>query len=117
MMTQQKSRSRGGSKPIIPIHSGVVSGTIKVRIISIIIRLMARLRFLKSFSVILLRWDKLKRYHLFKEWYRHLRQEGVRKYGENQDYLPLYARYNVMNCAIWAFYNSGTHYIDGSYKR
>ena len=31
MMTQQKSRSRGVSKPIIPIHSGVVSGTIKVR--------------------------------------------------------------------------------------
>ena len=117
MMTQQKSRSRGVSKPIIPIHTGVVSGTIKVRMISIIIQPMVPPKSSKSFSVILLRWDKLKRYHLFKEWYRHLRQEGVRKYGENQDYLPLYVRYNVMNCAIWAFYNSGTHYIDGSYRK
>ena len=34
----------------------------------------------------------------FKAWFKHLKQEG-----------------NNMNCCIWAFHNSGTHFTDGTY--
>ena len=34
----------------------------------------------------------------------------------NQSDVALHSRYNIINCAIWAFYNSGTHEIDGSYR-
>lgn len=58
----------------------------------------------------------LERYRLFKAWYHHLRKEGIRLYGKNQSDVALHSRYNIINCAIWAFYNSGTHEIDGSYR-
>ena len=43
-----------------------------------------------------------KRVILFKQWYKQLRQN------------PNYAWYN---CIAWAIYNSGTHELDGSYKK
>ena len=48
-----------------------------------------------------------KRYNNFKLWYVHLRAEGVRLYG--------YPRYSRWKCFQWAFSNSGTHNLDGSY--
>ena len=43
-----------------------------------------------------------KRVILFKQWYKQLRQN------------PNYAWYN---CIAWAIYNSGTHELDGSYRK
>jgi len=57
-----------------------------------------------------------KRVILFKQWYTHLRQEGIRMYGEDQTRLPYYARYSKFNCFKWAISNSGTHNIDGNYR-
>lgn len=36
-------------------------------------------------------------------------------YGEDQSDLDWYGKYNNMNCCIWAFHNSGTHFTDGTY--
>ncbi len=58
-----------------------------------------------------------KRVILYKQWYKQLRQEGIRMYGEDQSHLAWYAKYNWINCAIWAFYNSGTHETNGSYRK
>jgi len=38
-------------------------------------------------------------------------------YGEDQSHLDWYAKYNMLNCFIWAWHNSGTHEIDGSYRK
>ena len=43
-----------------------------------------------------------KRVVLFKQWYQQLRKN------------PNYAWYN---CIAWAIYNSGTHELDGSYRK
>ena len=43
-----------------------------------------------------------KRVILYKQWYKQLRQN------------PNYAWYN---CIAWAIYNSGTHELDGSYRK
>ena len=59
----------------------------------------------------------MKRYRLFRKWYTHLRQEGIKMYGEDQSHLEWYAKYNWFNCTIWAFHNSGTHELDGSYRK
>jgi hypothetical protein len=52
----------------------------------------------------------------FKLWYRHLRKEGKRMYGDNQVDIAWYAKYNVINCALWAWYNSKHNTLDGKYK-
>lgn len=52
----------------------------------------------------------------FKLWYKHMRREGRRIYGDNQVDLEWYAKYNVLNCALWAWYNSKHYTIDGKYK-
>ena len=57
-----------------------------------------------------------KRYILYRQWYIHLQQEGIRMYGKDQSDLAWYAKYNMLNCAIWAFHNSGTHETNGSYR-
>ena len=51
----------------------------------------------------------------FKAWFKHLKQEGIKMYGEDQSDLDWYGKYNNMNCCIWAFHNSGTHFTDGTY--
>ena len=58
----------------------------------------------------------MRRYRLFRQWYTHLLQEGIRMYGEDQSDLAWYAKYNWFNCAIWAFHNSRTHMTDGRYR-
>ena len=42
-----------------------------------------------------------KRVILYKQWYKKLRAEG----------------YSWHNCIEWAIYNSGTHELDGSYRK
>jgi len=58
-----------------------------------------------------------KRVILYKQWYKQLQQEGIEMYGEDQSAMPLYARYNAWNCFWWALHNSGTHELDGSYRK
>jgi len=58
---------------------------------------------------------QMSRLENFVTWYKHLRSEGVRIYGEDQLDLPLYARYNKFNCLRWAWSNSKTHYTNGKY--
>tara|TARA_B100000780_G_scaffold228144_1_gene167512 strand:- start:274 stop:405 length:132 start_codon:yes stop_codon:yes gene_type:complete len=43
----------------------------------------------------------MERYKLFKAWYKKLRADG----------------YSWYNCIGWAIHNSGTHNLDGSYKK
>ena len=43
----------------------------------------------------------MKRYTLFRQWYTHLRLQG----------------YLWHNCVEWAWSNSGTHELDGSYRK
>lgn len=57
------------------------------------------------------------RYKLFKGHYKNLIQEGIEMYGEDQSSLAWYAKYNWINCSIWAFHNSRTHELDGSYRK
>ena len=57
------------------------------------------------------------RYKLFKGLYKNLIQEGIEMYGEDQSSLAWYAKYNWINCSIWAFHNSRTHELDGSYRK
>ena len=52
----------------------------------------------------------------FKLWYIHLRKEGKRMYGDNPVDIAWYAKYNVINCALWAWYNSKHNTLDGNYK-
>jgi|GEM_PF-6004115 len=59
----------------------------------------------------------MRRYTLFKHWYYQLKEEGIKMYGEDQSHLDWYAKYNMLNCFIWAWHNSGTHEIDGSYRK
>lgn len=44
-----------------------------------------------------------KRVILFKQWYKQLRQHP--------------AKYAWYNCIAWAIYNSGTHELDGQYRK
>ena len=71
------------------------------------------------------------RYKLFKGHYKNLIQEGIEMYGEDQSRLnwrlkfrtvndaglDWFAKYNWINCSIWAFHNSRTHELDGSYRK
>jgi hypothetical protein len=57
-----------------------------------------------------------KRVILCIRWYKQLRQEGIRMYGEDQSAMPLYDRYNAWNCFWWALHNSGTHLLNGEYR-
>ena len=58
---------------------------------------------------------QMSRLENFVTWYKHLRSEGVRIYGEDQLDLAWYARYNKFNCLCWAWSNSKTHYTNGKY--
>ena len=51
------------------------------------------------------------RFKLFVLWYKHLRSR--RKEFEFSWYY--HTSYNMWNCFRWAWENSGTHNIDGSY--
>jgi hypothetical protein len=51
----------------------------------------------------------------FKVWFKYLKTIGVKMYGKDQSDLDWYVKYNNMNCLIWAFYNSNTHFTDGTY--
>jgi hypothetical protein len=66
-------------------------------------------------SVMSFQLKQMSRLENFVTWYKHLRSEGVRIYGEDQLDLPLYARYNKFNCLRWAWSNSKTHYTNGKY--
>ena len=59
----------------------------------------------------------MRRYILFKQWYKQLRKEGINMYGVDQSHLDWYARHNKLNCFLWALSNSRTHEIDGSYRK
>ena len=52
----------------------------------------------------------------FRLWYKHLRKEGRRMYGDNQVDLAWYVKYNMFNCVCWAWYNSKHTTLDGKYK-
>lgn len=58
---------------------------------------------------------QMSRLENFVKWYKHLRSEGVRIYGEDQLDLSWHSRYNKFNCLRWAWSNSKTHYTNGKY--
>jgi hypothetical protein len=52
---------------------------------------------------------------LFIAWYKKLKEDGIRMYGEDQSDLDWYVKYNTINCIIWAVNNSAHYDINGSY--
>ena len=72
-----------------------------------------------SLASIRVAWKKsfsARRFEDFVAWYKKLRQQGKDIYGENQVDVHWYAKYNMFNCACWAWYNSKHYTIDGIYK-
>ena len=58
----------------------------------------------------------INRFKDFILWYKSLRATGKELYGDNPVDIPWYAKYNMYNCARWAWYNSKHNTLDGKYK-
>jgi hypothetical protein len=56
----------------------------------------------------------LRRTKLFVEWYKKLRAHRKKHYDVVD--TPLHPSYNMVNCFLWAWYNSKRFNIDGTYK-